>query len=543
MTLDLQRHLIDDHLDEYHPYTVEYRRAGSERYRDFAPHDPRNLSSFEAHAGEMNWSGDRDGLADCLHAALDRYEVHPSVTHNIDRLRDNNAVCIVAGHQPALFGGPLFLALKIMGVIRLCQELSHTSDRPFIPVYWNGSEEHNRGEFGRVTIFDREHDQIHLALPENGKRRMAAETPAKEARTVLAELRKLLPDTEFLPPVLDGIEECAENDLGELQTRLMLRWFGEYGLVVVEPRMLRELAAPTIEKALRDCESMHTHLAADTTAMKEMGYPPQLSLHEPERTTVFYLDEGERFRIRTREGCGYCLERRDRCFRDDAIFQELSEHPERFSPSAALRPIVQGAVLPVVAYVAGGGELAYHVQLRRLYDHFGVDMPLLVPRPAATVLKKSLTKTLDRLELPFDKLLTTEWDWDAVEASAESRGSGQREAFDTFRQHLDSAFDTLGNELQQHGTVNLNDLEQEMKRFLGRIEGLQKRYRQQDPAIGDGPKRQYHRLRKFVLPGERYQELSAWTVYFLALYGREFLDVMLPQINPLTDKHHVFVTG
>lgn len=543
MTLDLHRTLVEDQLNKYHPYTVEYRRPGSDRYRDFTPHDPRDLASFPRHAAELNWAGDRDGLADTLRAEYEKYECNPAVLENIDALRDEKTVCIVAGHQPSLFGGPLFLTLKLMAVIRLCQELNDTSEWRFVPVYWNGSEEHNRGEFARVTIFDREHDQIHLTLPDSPEQRMAADTPATEARTALAELRKLLPDTEFLPSLLETLEACEQESLGDAGTRLALRWFGEHGLVVVEPRMLRKLAAPVVEQCLRDHALVHQCLADDTEAVKDMGYKPQLPLHEPERTTLYYIEDGERFRIRTREGCGFCLEGRNHCFQGEAIFEELTAHPERFGPSAAFRPVVQAAVLPVVSYVAGGGELAYHVQLRKLFQHFKLPMPLLTPRPAATVIKKSLTKTLDRLDLPLENLLAPGWEWEAVEASAAERGSAQGQAFDTFRERLKDAFDSLGDELTQHGIANLNDLEQEKTRFLGRLEGLQKRYRKQDPAIGDGPKRQYHRLRKFVLPGERYQELSAWTVYFLALYGREFLDVMLPQIDPTTDRHHLFVTS
>ena len=49
-------------------------------------------------------------------------------------------------------------------------------------------------------------------------------------------------------------------------------------------------------------------------------------------------------------------------------------------------PIVQDALFPTVCYVSGPNELAYLAQLRKVYEHFGVPMPLVFPRASATVL-------------------------------------------------------------------------------------------------------------------------------------------------------------
>ena len=54
-------------------------------------------------------------------------------------------------------------------------------------------------------------------------------------------------------------------------------------------------------------------------------------------------------------------------------------NPASFSPNVLLRPIVQDTLFPTICYVAGPNELAYLGQLRGVYAHFGVPMPLMYP--------------------------------------------------------------------------------------------------------------------------------------------------------------------
>ena len=66
------------------------------------------------------------------------------------------------------------------------------------------------------------------------------------------------------------------------------------------------------------------------------------------------------------------------------LVAEATAHPERFSPNVLLRPLVQDTLFPTIAYVGGPSELAYFAQLKDVYAHFGLPMPLIVPRATAT---------------------------------------------------------------------------------------------------------------------------------------------------------------
>ena len=62
-----------------------------------------------------------------------------------------------------------------------------------------------------------------------------------------------------------------------------------------------------------------------------------------------------------------------------------------------LRPIVERAILPTVAYVAGPGELAYFAQVTAVADALGVAPPLAVPRWSCTLVEPHVEALLHRI--------------------------------------------------------------------------------------------------------------------------------------------------
>ena len=77
----------------------------------------------------------------------------------------------------------------------------------------------------------------------------------------------------------------------------------------------------------------------------------------------------------------------------------LKEHPERFSPDAILRPVVQSSIFPTVAYVAGPGEVAYYAQLKEVHKTFGVPFPVIYPRASATLIEGGIARSMEKFGL------------------------------------------------------------------------------------------------------------------------------------------------
>ena len=81
-----------------------------------------------------------------------------------------------------------------------------------------------------------------------------------------------------------------------------------------------------------------------------------------------------------RAGDGFRTRRGGETYSTADLAAIAAAEPERLSPNVLLRPVVESAVLPTVAYVAGPGELRYLALTPPVYAALGVDRQLPVPR-------------------------------------------------------------------------------------------------------------------------------------------------------------------
>ena len=76
-----------------------------------------------------------------------------------------------------------------------------------------------------------------------------------------------------------------------------------------------------------------------------------------------------------------------------------SNELERLSPNVVLRPVYQQSVLPGVAYVGGGSEIAYWMEIKQVFSAFEIPFPVLVRRDSATWINPHISRLMDALSL------------------------------------------------------------------------------------------------------------------------------------------------
>ena len=87
----------------------------------------------------------------------------------------------------------------------------------------------------------------------------------------------------------------------------------------------------------------------------------------PRLINLFYIKNNLRSRIE-KNGLVYKVLGSETSFSKDEIIKEIKNHPERFSPNVLIRPLYQETILPNLAYVGGGSEIAYWLQLKDYFE-------------------------------------------------------------------------------------------------------------------------------------------------------------------------------
>ena len=82
-------------------------------------------------------------------------------------------------------------------------------------------------------------------------------------------------------------------------------------------------------------------------------YTPQVN---PREVNLFYLTDKLRERI-VKTSTAFTTTETNKTFTKEALWAEVENHPERFSPNVLMRPLYQEVILPNLCYIGGGEKL------------------------------------------------------------------------------------------------------------------------------------------------------------------------------------------
>lgn len=312
---------------------------------------------------------DRQALYEALSEQYDGIPISEATRTNLERLKEPTTFTLTTGHQLVLFGGPLYTMYKVLTVIKLAERLNESLEgQQLVPVFWIHTEDHDFEEINHYyTSFTQK--RVYEA-PFQGKVGSHQLTEAIEA---------LIPDG--MPDSLSAAYQ-AGRDMREAYFRFMNELFGAYGLVILDadhPKLKAQFRS--VLRAEIEQQSAYQQVTATSRAMQARGYPLQIT---PREINLFYVGQGLRNRL-LRQGDTYTVLDSSLSFSRTELLELVEQHPEQFSPNVALRPLYQEMILPNLMYTGGWGELSYWLQLRGVFEHHGVNFPLLLPRMSATV--------------------------------------------------------------------------------------------------------------------------------------------------------------
>ena len=333
-----------------------------------------------------------------LNNSLNNKEAFKLVNDNVSLLLKENTFTVTTAHQPNIFTGPLYFFYKILHTIQLAAELKKQfPQHNFVPVYYMGSEDADLQEVGSYNLAGE-------AYQWNTKQKGAI-----GRMKVDDELIKLLQNLEGYWLVQPAGKEALEvlkqayqkgKTISEATLHLVHAYFGKYGLVVLQPdnAQLKAVFVDVMEKELRTGFSQKA--IQPTKEKLASTYHVQSDGRD---LNLFYLKENTRARI-DKQGASYIVVDANISFTEEEIVKELHAHPDRFSPNVILRGVYQETILPGIAFIGGGGELAYWMELKNVFNEVKVHYPILQLRNSFMFMNEKQTAHWNSLGFSLEDL-------------------------------------------------------------------------------------------------------------------------------------------
>ena len=370
--------------------------AGEAVARAFIPRDFRDAAARVARTRAAAERGVAPELLAVLQEQQARLPPSPARAAHLEALRAGGTAVVVTGQQAGLFLGPLYSYYKAASAVAVARALAAESGVPCVPLFWLQTEDHDFAEVAAATVADRAGAPLRLALdpesPAEARVSIAHRRLGPEVEGVLGALAAALPAGPAADETVALLHAhyASGRSLGSAFAGLLGALFADEGLLIFDPREARvaALAAPVYRRAVTGARALEQGLDARRAALADAGFDEQIPARAGCALLFFHRGgpTGPRHRLQRAGGGpgdappGWSLSGCDEGISETALAAALEEEPLRFSTSALLRPIVQDTLWPTAAYVGGPAELSYFAQLGPVYEHFGLPLPLVVPR-------------------------------------------------------------------------------------------------------------------------------------------------------------------
>ncbi|HSK18938.1 MAG TPA: bacillithiol biosynthesis cysteine-adding enzyme BshC [Longimicrobiales bacterium] len=453
----------------------------------------------------------------------------------LERILAGDGFFVTTGQQPALFGGPLYTIYKILGAIRLADSLERRLSRPVLALFWIGSDDHDWDEANHVSVLDAQ--QYVRRITVKG----AADAPpvplsmrtwGPGVEEAVTELAASLPDTVHAVEVMAHVRAAYVPDstvaASFAATLRYLLHDRRVAIVDSAHPALRRAAGPVLRADAARVLAGSDPVARQTSRLQEAGYDEQVAVAEG-ASNLMLIDEQGRDRI-IRTARGWATRRERSGIGEGALFEMIEAYPDRFSPNVLLRPVVESAVFPTLAYVAGPSELSYFAQIGCLFEAHGILPPVVVPRPSVTLVDEKACRTLERLGIDADALRRPfrEVVADAVSDAMPADVAG---ALDSLRTALETTYDELAAAAGRIDPTLRGPLRSSRNASLLDAAAAEKKIRAHLRTSNHVRIEQLRRLASQIHPDGKPQERVLGPLTCVAAYGRGIIAAIEAELD------------
>jgi bacillithiol biosynthesis cysteine-adding enzyme BshC len=454
---------------------------------------------------------------------------------NIDALLSEKTFTVTTAHQPNILTGPLYFIYKILHAIKLAEHLNASLPRyKFVPVYYMGSEDADLDELGCIHLDDQK--LVWDTKQTGAVGRMKVDAPFLR---LIEKAEGQLAVFPFGKEIIDGVRCFFKKGalVQDATFQFVNELFAEYGLVVLIPDNagLKKEAVEIFKDDL--LHQQPSDLVSKTIErIDTAGYKVQAN---PREINLFYLGDGLRERI-VKENSAFRVKNSELFFSEKEILSELKAHPEHFSPNVILRGIFQELILPNIAFIGGGGEIAYWLQYREMFAHYKIPYPVLLLRNSFLIVEKSLQERIRKIGFSAEDLFTSEKELVNRLVTRESKNEVRlngaltqvEQLYELFKKQAGAVDSTLSKHVDALKTNAVHRLQELEKKML----------RAEKRKFAD-QQRQIQTIKSKLFPGNGLQERCDNMLYYYAKWGKEFIEKLYEHSLSLEQEFVILVVN
>lgn len=464
---------------------------------------------------------------------------------NIEKLVEPETTVIVTGQQAGVFTGPLYTIYKAVTTVQLAGEISASSGKPVVPMFWVAAEDHDYAEIDHLDLINRDQELVRLKMDYTPEGKFSVgHIPVTDAVfSLIDQLEAATNPSEWKDEIITVLRNLAgrSDNLADWFAAVMSWLFKNTGLIIVNPmnRELRQLWAGTFNDFLHKSEIVNEKLFDGMRKVADLGFKPQVEKEE-NNSNMFLYCEGERLAL-FKKGDVFYARGRDKTWSLSELRDIALSSPEKFSPNVVLRPVAQDALLPILAYIAGPGEISYYALYREIYPLFGQRMPIIYPRVNITVIERGTANHMDNYGISFS---------DGVEGITKKLDDylaaqdpvGIDRLFEQHTEEIKTSFGKLVSSVTNISPDLRNQGNEALNKILHQVGHLEQKTRQYHRKACDLAVKRFKNVETQLFPRRNLQERVFNVFPYLFKYP-DFINEILR--NPLTHdyNHKLFYIG
>ncbi|MGO4887884.1 bacillithiol biosynthesis cysteine-adding enzyme BshC [Anaerobacillus sp. MEB173] len=487
---------------------------------------------------------DRESLQQTLKKFNGQFTYHEKAYDQIEKLKDKQALVVVGGQQAGLLTGPLYTIYKVLTILQIAKEQEEMLSVPVVPIFWIAGEDHDFAEINHLHVMKGSTVIKHpiQTAPEKKSPVSQLNFDHTVIKEWLYEIVRNFGETEHTKAITSVLEHSLEKSQSyvEFFGELISTLFKDTGIVLMDSAdpNLRELEAPVFKKMIINNKELSELFVRQAKEVQQAGYGTPIAINE-HNAHLFYHINGERVLLEREQEGRFRGKNNEFIISQDELLQIAENSPQQLSNNVVTRALMQEAILPVLAFVAGPGEVAYWATFKQLFHLFGYKIPPIIPRHQITIIDEQSQRFMTEINISLSVYLNggsslakerwyqkqKQWDINGISAETKQQMENAHKQLRALANEIDPSLEKVAMKNYQLIISQIDFLERQ----------LEKKVREKyEPTL-----RKFDLLSAMLMPNDQPQERIHNIFIYLNKYGLDFMTTLLNQRIAINEKHKV----